>query len=146
MEIITTWISIILSASIVGLITAIWFKRKRAMRNLTPRLDDGPIIGTAADLERAEKARALIPDQRVELLKTHVLLHRFSTLQGYTETFMASLVKSLSDSGIASDTFFQETLAPGVGDALLRQGVFELYVDREQLDEAATIIRAKLTE
>jgi hypothetical protein len=146
MENIMTWAPGVLSASVIGLIMAIWFKRKRAMRNLTNRLDDGPLIGTVEDREKAEKARAAIPDQRIELLKTHVLLHRFSTLQGFTDSFMSDVMRKLADAGVPSDTVFQETIGPGVADALLRQGVFELYVEREQLDLAADLVRAKLLE
>jgi hypothetical protein len=131
-------IAIILIATL--LVVFGWLSRRKRIRR--PRLvhSSGGHIeeqaeGTEEDLRRAEEeVRKLAFNPREELLQSHTLFAKFRTTQGYSETYMTDLVRAMEKEGLLCTYLFQETLP--YGSISHRHGVFELYVPRDQVEEA----------
>jgi hypothetical protein len=128
------------------LIFAIWLKRKAQMRKLSRSLDVvDPVVGDLKELEAAEAHLSISAmDLRRRILETHALYDRFSTLHGFSDMYMSDLTRELRDRGIDCEIYFQETVPVGVGDVLVRQGLQELYIRRDQIDDADLFLRERL--
>lgn len=118
---------------------AAWLKNKRVRQNMAYSQDDSPIEGTLSDLQASEAAQrdAWSHDLRKQLLEEHVLIDRLNTIDGFTDQYMETLLAFLRESGIQCETYFQETVPPGVGISLIaRHGIHELYVRKDQASDA----------
>ncbi len=122
-------------------IIMIYLKRRRA-RRIQQYQSDGPLMETAADLERAEEDLQQMPiDIREKLIETHDLYDRFPSHRGYSSSYMEAFTKRLREAGIDCDVVFQATLPMGVADAIVEpQGIYELYVLRSHKLEAKNLI------
>jgi hypothetical protein len=99
-----------------------------------------PVIGTEEDLRRAEEEAAKMPlNPRETLLEHHVLQAKFPTTRGYSDTYMSDLVTAMANEGIHCTYLFQETLPYGV--VFHRHGVYELFVPKDQVEEADRFLR-----
>lgn len=139
-----TLFTVLLSAFVPTLIFLIWFKRRREKRTYRWEADSSstPVIDEQA-LRAAEAAvRGTREETRKRLLETHALYDRFNTIDGFDESYMATLLSALRDNDINCETLFQESAPLGVGASVIApQGFFELYVPRAQLDTAAVFMK-----
>ena len=119
------------------LVILIFVKRRRQKAQLQT-ITDGTVRETSEDLAKAEDALRKLPiDIRETLIETHELYDRFSTHRGYSNAYIEALTRKIRDEGIGCDLVFQATLPMGMADAIVEpQGVYELYVRRDQIDLA----------
>jgi hypothetical protein len=134
-------VPIIIGLAFPLLIFFSWLSHKSRKRKLElVRSEELPVIGSEEDLRRAEEEAAKSPlNPREALLEHHVLHARFQTTRGYSETYMSDLVYAMEKQGIHCTYLFQETLP--YGSVFHRHGIFELYVPRDQVEEAERFLR-----
>lgn len=101
-----------------------YFRRRDRERDLPTAIEDAEALARA----EAEVRRG---DPRKELyLNNYTLLENFSTVQGYTASYMDQLVGFLEAREIPAASLFQESLPAGVLAVSGGSGTYELYVQR----------------
>ncbi len=121
----------------------VYLRRQRARKELAVADSaSAPIEGTDADRERAEQSlREWSTDLRKELAKTHEIVGRLNTIDGYSVDYVEDLLNEIRAAGISADYNFQPTSPMGVGASLItRQGDFEIFVEQTKVEEALPII------
>lgn len=138
-----SYIGILLSALYFVSLGRLILKNRKAKRRI--EISDSPIEGTDADRKAAEEKLALSDQElRAELLKTHVLIERLSTLDGFTEEYMDDLVKEFDSSGIRTTYFFQQVVPLGVTTLIKAHGIYEFYADATQAEQASKLLDRRL--
>jgi len=130
--------------SVSLLVLALWSWRQK-MREKAKALEASasqePTVGTAEDLKAAE---ALLhkseQELRADLLRTHTLIDRFSTLHGFNDQNMNLLRQRLESENIGCEILFQETMPSGVMSIGQRHGFYEVFVRHEDVEAARGIV------
>ena len=129
-------------------LAAVWKRKVKGKTSSLVRdqreLED-EVIGTLEDLRQAEQQVAFPAlSERERLLETHSLTTRFHTSRGYSEPFVNEIVTALEEEGLNATTYFQELTPLGASFGLIeRHGVYELYVQRNQVQKAEEIIQQR---
>ncbi|MES2857169.1 MAG: hypothetical protein V4692_14970 [Bdellovibrionota bacterium] len=136
----------ILGVAVLLLTVALFFKYPRHKKSNSLENEAEPTIqGTTAEREAAEQALQLSDQQiRAEILKTHVLIERLPTLDGFTQEYLDDLVKEFDDAGISATYFFQAVAPLGVMSMVKPQGVYELYADKSHGEQASKLLDQRL--
>lgn len=79
-------------------------------------------------------------DIREELSKNYDFFETYSTVQGYSEDYMNQLVSALEQNQIHASFLFVESGPVGMMSYTHRAGTFELYVQKDKVQEAADVI------
>lgn len=120
------------------------FLRMRSKKRAYAEADDlsSPILGTEAEREKSEQELAeWSHNLRNELAKTHEIVGRLNTINGYSLPYVEDLLQELRKAGIAAEFNFQQTSPLGVGASMIeRQGDYEIFVERAKVEEALPII------
>lgn len=123
---------------------AVWIKRRNSKRRYAAEDDNSaPIEGTEQDRLASESQQSVWSENlRVRLAKTHEIVGRLNTIDGYTETYVEDLLNTIRHEGISAEFYFQETSPIGVGASMIeRHGDYEIFVERDRAEEAISIIQ-----
>ncbi len=113
-------------------------KKRRHSKNKWP-LETERIIEDPQQLLKAEQDVKNL-DLRQELSKNYEFLDSYSTTQGYSENYMNQLVQLLEQHQISSNFIFSESVPPGSITFLERAGTFELYVQKDKIEESMALV------
>ena len=140
-----TFFSLLLSAAIPLLIVILWFKKRRQRYDyFEAKAQTEEVVGSRDELLAAEKRLKDNPETlRETLLRDHDLVDRLTTFQGYSREYMTELVNWLRERGIQSDYYFQPSLPLGVAHLAAEDGTFELFVRRDQVEEAMKLLKER---
>lgn len=142
MDFFSNLLGTLLALSFPILVILIYLKRRRQKENIAKDIPDGVVKETATELAHAEDELRKLPiDIREAVIETHDLYDRYSTHRGYSNVYMEALTSKIRDAGISCELVFQATLPMGLADAVVEpQGVFELYILRNQMTQAKKLI------
>ena len=119
-----------------------WYLRRRRRVGKKIDITEGETIGSLDDLARAEQEAMIGESRQTALLATHELYDRFPSIKSYTQSYFDQLILHLADNGVNADSIFLPSGPVGYGASIIQaQGLYELYIERENFERGAELVR-----